>query len=867
MLAMLVLALMMVQFPVAAWATDAHANGLHIALESDRDSYGPGDLATFTLSATNQGDQAFQAVNYELSLPENMVPRNPSSIESDLGSLAPSETKTVQVSATVVDGASAMLVPTGDDDLIWTVLFMTLVCMLLLAFALHGREEAPVTFRKVPRRPGRAHTAGKPKRFGQNLNRAGHAALSIIVAFGLFGFAPIAGVSQAYADESAQSVRVSHTVNIAESEHEVVASFSFSGERAGAAGVSDAVESTGIDSSITDFSGDTGHAGLPQPPFSPGDDDPGVAYQAGVFEVKDYKVEDGLFLVDLTQYPLKEGDRAVFLPTDEYPRGAAGSLTSVVAEDGTTAAVSLEQARSLSDIFERVKIEEAGARIDLDELELADGVELLDESHAYVAAKQKDEIGSLKVKVPLSDTVEAAVKFTPSIELSAEWTLLEGFKQFDIGFSNEMEISVEGELFDFKKSVPLLKKPLPIITDGLSCVGVMPALEAKLDGTLAVKFELVNSVAIVFEKGDFRTESSTTSDLDAELESKGSLAIAPYVTATFLGIELVDFELDAGVEGKGTIIDRPTGMRCVELKANAFTNLTCGENTGWMKTLHATFKRKLITADNCPEWCKWVLHSEDGEVVPECTYGKQEEKPDVDPPDSDHNDGDGDHGMAPALKENGLGSNPEWIYDTGENRYSLREAFNVNAGTKLTISSDHLVDFVYITDHDKEFECQGTLYKLSWKSPDGTEDGGFCSCTEVGCIHSGGVPRSSNEVTIEVLYGRIVVLAVITEETPPLLNWERCDVIECPIYLSDSTVTLDVGNTYQLSWQEHVSDIDSSAVGLDSIDWWYVGWFSSDEGVAQVNADGLVKALNPGTATIRFECFGGFQRSCTVVVK
>lgn len=866
MLAMLVLALMMVQFPVAAWATDAHANGLHIALESDRDSYGPGDLATFTLSATNQGDQAFQAANYELSLPENMVPRNPSSIESDLGSLAPSETKTVQVSATVVDGASAMLVPTGDDDLIWTVLFMTLVCMLLLVFALHGREEAPVTFRKVPRRPDRAHTAGKPKRSGQNLNRAGHAALSIIVAFGLFGFAPIAGVSQAYADESAQSVRVSHTVNIAENEHEVVASFSFSGERAGAAGVSDAVESTGIDSSITDFSGDTGHAGLPQPPFSPGDDDSGVAYQAGVFEVKDYKVEDGLFLVDLTQYPLKEGDRAVFLPTDEYPCGAAGSLTSVVAEDGTTAAVSLEQARSLSDIFERVKIEEAGVRADFDELELADGVELIDEDFASTAAVEKGKMSSLMVKVPLSDTVDAVVEFTPELGISVDWTLWSGFKRFDIGLSNEMEISVEGELFSIPKSIPILKKPLPIYTDGFTCVGIMPSLKVKLDGKLSFQYEIVSSVDVSYKDGDFRTTSSVTSDLDAELEAKGSVALAPYISATYLNIELADLELDVGLEAKASIVDRPTGMRCVDLKANAFMNLTCGENTGWMKTLHVTFKRKLITADNCPEWCKWSFHSEDGEVVPACTYDDDEDDEGNDQAGGNSSGGgtrgDGKDGIVPPLKDNGFGTRPEWTYNEDNKHYSLVEDFNVNAGTKLMISGDKWFTFDYVTDYDRDTdESQGTLFKMSWTFPDGESDSAY-----YGNTIGGGSPVGPGEVTIEVLYGRITIFSMRCYEDLPAFVWDTCEPIDCPLHISASNISLGVDDTYQLECWQDVSSYQEDITDVNDLPSWNDVWTTDNADIAWVDRSGLVHGVSPGATTITCNYYG-FQRSCTVVVK
>lgn len=859
----------MIQFPTAVWAAETHANGVHIALESDRDSYQPGDIATFTLSTTNQGEQAIGSANYALSLPENMALRDPSSIKGNLGGLAPSETKTIQVSATVLDNVQTRLARTGDEGSGLAMLLLVAALVMILAFMMRDRKPTPVTFRKVTRRSNRMIVPEKPKHAKNSAVKVSRITLSVFVIFGLLGAAvPMAGVLQAHADEPSQPVCVSHVVCIAESEQEVIASLSISQaevESDQAHGAADSLMNSSYSAGASD---DIVHADSTDPSTSHDGDDLGVTYQEGVKEVKDYEVEDGLFLVDTNRYPLKKGDKVAFLPTEDFPQGAAGTLTSVIAKDGATDAASLEQARSFSDIFERISVRETGVRADFDGLELADGVELQEEVHAYVAAKQEDEIGSLKVKVPLSETVDAVIKFTPSIELSAEWTLWEGFRQFDVGFSNEMSISIEGELFELKKSIPLLEKPLPIITDGLSCVGVMPALEVKLDGTLAVNFELVNSVDIVFENGDFRTKTSTTSDLDAELETKGSMGIAPYVNATFLGIELVDFELDAGVEGTAAMTDRPTGMRCVDMKANVFMNLSCGKNTEWMKTLHSTFSRKLITADNCPKMCKWVLHYEDGKRVEKCTY-------EVDG-DSESNDtlaGGGSGGGGGSVwgeesddnESDGSFPRPQWTYDADSTRYTLDEEFDIDAGTKLTVSGDEWFNLDYVTASDPETGlATGTLFKMTWKSLGG--DNSYSGSQYYGNTIGGDSPVRGGELTIEVLYGHITIFRMPCIRELPSLKWSTCKTIECPLYISDSNIQIEVDGTHQLKCWQNVSDYQEDITDVNDLPSWGNVWSSRDTDIAWVDDAGLVHGIAPGTTTITCNYYG-FQRSCLVTVK
>lgn len=851
--------------PMSAWATEVQVDGLHVALESDQDSYDPGDIATFTLSATNQSEQTLRSANYALSFPGNMAAVGVSAVEDDLGILAPNETKTVQVKATVLSDTQAMLVRTGDGSLGSAALLLMFAVGGMAVFMMRNQKSATVTFRKVSRRSSMAISSGKPAHIKRRISKVGQTGLSILMAFGLLGFVPFAGTPKAHADEPLQSVRVSHTVNIAENEHEIAASFSFG--RGGAEGwrASDAI---GLPEGDLSFgsSGDDSYSGLLEVAASHDGNSHSVVYQNGVIEVKDYEVKDGLYLVDLAQYPLKEGDRVVFLPTAEYPQGAAGSLVSVVAEDGNTAVVSLEQAQSLSDVFERVNIKETSVHADFGELELADGVELVGEDYARIAATKKDELGSVKVKVPLSETTDAIIKFTPTVGLSADWTLSEGFKRFDIGFSDKMKVSIEGELFELKKNIPLLSKPLPLITDGISCIGVMPALEAKLDGKLDVKFELVSSVDIVFENGGFRTKSSTTSDLDAELEVKGSAGIAPYVTASVLGIELVDFELDAGLEAKASITERPNGMRCVDAKANVFMNVVCGKNTEWMKALQVTLSRKLITADNCPTKCKWALHSEDGNLVPECTYGKQTEGTNDDVPGSSSHGGgargDGKDGIAPSLKDNGFGIRPEWTYDADSTYYSLVKDFNVNAGTKVTISSDEWFSFDYVTDYDRATDdAQGTLFKISWTFPGGESDSAY-----YGSTIGGDSPVCKGEVAIEVLYGRITIFSMRCLRELPSFAWDTCEPIDCPLHLSDSNITIGVDDEYQIECWQDVSRYQEDITDVNDLPSWSGVWSVEDTSVAWIDASGLVRGVSPGTTTIGCNYYG-FQRTCAVTVK
>lgn len=224
---MALLMVMMLQAPMVACATETQSQGMLIELESDQEAYAPGDVATFTLSATNRNASTIQTVSYALSLPENMMPNGPSAIEDTIGAIAPNETRSIQMSATVLDDAQTMLARTGDESMGKAMLSFVAILAIALALVMRERKPTPVTFRKVSRDVRATTMRGRTRRTDENESRAGHMLISIVLAIGLIVPLSFASTSEAHAEESPQTVSIAHKVNVDEAEHTILASLSF----------------------------------------------------------------------------------------------------------------------------------------------------------------------------------------------------------------------------------------------------------------------------------------------------------------------------------------------------------------------------------------------------------------------------------------------------------------------------------------------------------------------------------------------------------------------------------------------------------------------------------------------------------------
>lgn len=359
----------------------------------------------------------------------------------------------------------------------------------------------------------------------------------------------------------------------------------------------------------------------------PSSEETNIVYRDDVVVIPEYKLDGQGFIVDTNQYPIDKGSKVALLPTEDNMSGNAGTVDSLTVLGNGLASISIVQATKPEEIFKSFVINDNAKYIDFSSIELADGVELEEEIAPLAIAESDKSDLTIKFKVPIDKNCDANIQFKPSIKFVAEWNIFENYKRFDVVFGNDLKVGVSGKLSKVDKYIKLTKKPITIYTDGPASVGVMLQLHFKADGTASLEASIKNTVDFGFKKDHFYSRSSTDAEISAKLEASAQGGVAPYIYAELAGIELIDFQLDAGIQGKANIIEHSSELVCNDLLAYPLLTLTCGKNTEWMKTLNISLEKKFITEKNCPKKYKFGWHLENGAIVPKCTW-EESSRPD-----------------------------------------------------------------------------------------------------------------------------------------------------------------------------------------------------------------------------------------------
>lgn len=380
----------------------------------------------------------------------------------------------------------------------------------------------------------------------------------------------------------------------------------------------------------------------------PSSEETNIVYRDDVVVIPEYKLDGQEFIVDTNQYPIDKGSKIALLPIGGNMAGNSGIVDSLTILDNGLASISIVQATKPEEIFKSFVINDNAKYIDFSSIELADGVELEEEIAPLAIAESDKSDLTIKFKVPIDKNCDANIQFKPSIKFVAEWNIFENYKRFDVVFGNDLKVGVSGKLSKVDKYIKLTKKPITIYTDGPASVGVMLQLHFKADGTASLEASIKNTVDFGFKKDHFYSRSSTDAEISAKLEASAQGGVAPYIYAELAGIELIDFQLDAGIQGKANIIEHSSELVCNDLLAYPLLTLTCGKNTEWMKTLNISLEKKFITEKNCPKKYKFGWHLENGAIVPKCTWEESSgpDEPSTDPSAKDFKYVVGDYVLA-----------------------------------------------------------------------------------------------------------------------------------------------------------------------------------------------------------------------------
>lgn len=586
-----------------------------------------------------------------------------------------------------------------------------------------------------------------------------------------------------------------------------------------------------------------------------------VEYQDDVVVVKDYFVGELGFVVESSRYSLKEGDKVVFVPTDENPQGSAGLVIEAVHNEMEQTTIEYEQATTPSEIFKSISICESGLMPDLSDVEFADGVEVLNDAARAALSRESISLGKMKLKVPIADGVKCDVEFAPTFDINWKWSWASGLERCQLGIGNEATIGLSLEGFEEKpleKTIPINKKPIKIPLSHGAYVYFNLNLEISVSGEASLNVTMAQSQGVRYEKGHFSMYKEGSFETEANVEASAKAGVAPAAILCLLSVELCDLQLGVGGKAKGETTLRDTGMKCNNVSLYVYGGLSAGHNTFWMNAIGLTYDfPEFWNEDHSP--FSWKAHFEDGEKVLECTYEKggpvDPDIPDVpDVPDEpDYSEPD-----VPEIVDNGYGEEPSFGDRGMIMGPILVEPFNVNAGNAITLGEigapAPVLSFWLIGG----WECTpGTVFLMKYYDSNGDLQSEEVKTSADGWTMTG--TRYPNEpLTVEVLYGRVTITE-ISGFSPIPYSRDVVPVVDYPMQISAVRLNMVVGSTDQLLLSMHENMQGHEWAGS-------VAWESSDPSIAIVDEFGAVEAISPGTATIVARWGSLYERKCLVSV-
>ena len=351
--------------------------------------------------------------------------------------------------------------------------------------------------------------------------------------------------------------------------------------------------------------------------------------RSGVALLEDYTpTGDASFKAPSSQGDLKVGDKVVLEATEENPFGAAGTVTAVTKNSDGTISVTFKQATDPSEVFYSLEATQWDVAIDSSMAEVegalsgAGGVSVGDSWSPSGGA-----IGDgFNIKLDNNGSyVKGNFSVKPTIGYDVKWTLFGGLERCELELEGDASINAQAHVQNKNagKDVKILEAKVPIAY-GFS-VDIPLYVHVSLEGdlTASVDYQMATSVRLDDGKWVSKDDSEFTTELSAAIHMRLGGKVGAELK--WLEVQLVDAAVDAGADGTAKTTARETGLLCSDLSAYAYLGVEVGTGTNYLVKLGWTLDKDLINEKNSPLKLAW--HFEDGERVPECTYGKESEKP------------------------------------------------------------------------------------------------------------------------------------------------------------------------------------------------------------------------------------------------
>ena len=561
----------------------------------------------------------------------------------------------------------------------------------------------------------------------------------------------------------------------------------------------------------------------------------------------------------------KVGDIVTLNPSEEFPYGTAVKIESVESADGLTEirgtvphpdevyeSVAINEQFDTDDVLNALKSD-----VDLQSIEISD--------NSLTISKDFGKYGSVSGTVTINDIDAHVIYIAPPTLLS----VIVGYTDIDLNADLTADLDLElstlpGDARRIKLGPQI---PLPVAgAPGIGC-NLQFYLEVDITGHVTASADIQVSTNI---HRDFIGFHEITGDSDIDLGDTLSVAVGGSAGVNLsLGLyfilpdPLVEGGIGAGLETEVELTMHP-GLICGDAAVWAYANAAVSFLDKPDGDLSAVF----LDRDNSP--FEASIHVEDGEFVPKCTWEDKENDPGSDDSGTDADNPDYDGIPIP---DEGYGFKPQWT--RAENgRAALAEPFYVDAGQSITIKApaDKNCTAMFGIDGGNSLV----------RRTERTEHNTFTYVYQGSSMFTGG-GHDGESTTVEVLVGRLKVWSMygwgqmyngVREYVEPIVTFGACEQYGYPVQLSATSITLKVGQSFELSATQTVDDI-YSAIGTeyDGTDDWALS--SSERGKVLYerleDSKWLITAEEPGTTTLNV-CYGhkprttraGFNRQCIV---
>lgn len=312
---------------------------------------------------------------------------------------------------------------------------------------------------------------------------------------------------------------------------------------------------------------------------------------------------------------LLPGDVVVLEPTGDNPSGTAIKLTRVSLRGDSYVVDGTEP--SLDEVVNSLDVSGTTSRVV--SVEPAPGVTMIDDATGRAVTMAGGSISLFDQTFEVDGVGKAKIRASVDYELDYDWGTL---RMFDLSVNTEASIGAEVST-SFDRSIKLASARFATNVMGVA-IDVDFYLTFSATGEVSMEVVASAEAGVRYEGGSWKTRGEKDLSFEASYSGEVRAGVEPTVVLNFCEIDVVDASVEVGGAIRGELLPRENGMLCCDLNAWMYVDLGVGQHDSTLAKLGLRKVFHIVDEGNSP---KWSVHTEDGKVVPGCTWEEEPEVP------------------------------------------------------------------------------------------------------------------------------------------------------------------------------------------------------------------------------------------------